>query len=85
MFEKLDKTDFKVLNFIADRPYSKLYLREISKNLKISPSSVKKALDVLEKNNLVKRRPEIVKRLQKTYADWKNQMAPQLGKAKRKR
>jgi len=41
--------------------------------------------DISEKNNLVKQRPEIVKRLQQTYTDWKNQMAPQLGKAKRER
>jgi len=41
--------------------------------------------DISEKNNLVKQRPEIVQRLQKTYTDWKNQMAPQITKAKRKR
>ncbi len=41
--------------------------------------------DISETNNLAKQRQEIVKRLQKTYADWRNQMAPQLGKAKRKR
>ena len=41
--------------------------------------------DISEKNNLAKQRPDVVKRLQKTYRNWKNQMAPQLGKAKRKR
>ena len=41
--------------------------------------------DISEQNNLVKQRPEIVKRLQKTFTDWKNQMAPQLSKAKRER
>ena len=41
--------------------------------------------DISEKNNLVKQRPEIVKRLQKTYTDWKNQMAPQLTKNKQNR
>ncbi|MBW7992505.1 MAG: sulfatase [Planctomycetes bacterium] len=41
--------------------------------------------DISEKNNLVKQRPEIVQRLQKTYTDWKKQMAPQLGKTAKKR
>ncbi|MHC4726340.1 MAG: sulfatase [Planctomycetota bacterium] len=41
--------------------------------------------DISEKNNLVKQRPEIAKRLQQAYTDWKNQMAPQLTKAKRER
>ena len=41
--------------------------------------------DISEKNNLVKQRPEIVKRLQQTYTDWKNQMAPQIRKAKREK
>lgn len=54
MFEKLDKTDIKVLRFIADKPFTKFYLREISKKLKISPSSVKKALDRLIELNLIK-------------------------------
>ena len=54
MFEELDKTDYKVLNLIADEPYRKFYLREIAKILKISPSSAKKALDRLKKLNLTK-------------------------------
>ena len=54
MFEKLDKTDWKVLNLIVDNPYKKFYLREISKELNISPSSVKKALDRLKELNLTK-------------------------------
>lgn len=41
--------------------------------------------DISEKNNLVKQRPEIVKRLQQAYTDWKNQMSPQLTKAGRDR
>jgi len=41
--------------------------------------------DISEKNNLAKRNPEIVKRLQQAYTTWKNQMAPQLSKAKKKR
>ncbi|MHC4240859.1 MAG: sulfatase [Planctomycetota bacterium] len=41
--------------------------------------------DISEKNNLAKQRPEIVKRLQQTYTVWKNQMAPQIRKAGRKR
>jgi len=54
MFEELDKTDWKVLNLIADEPYRKFYLREIAKILKISPSSAKKALDMLRKLDLTK-------------------------------
>jgi len=54
MLENLDKTDWKVLIYIADDPYRKFYLRELSKKLKISPSSVKKALDRLSKYNLIK-------------------------------
>lgn len=54
MFEKLNKTDWKVLIHIADNPYRKFYLRELSRELKISPSSVKKALDILSKYNLIK-------------------------------
>ncbi|MCH7556340.1 MAG: sulfatase-like hydrolase/transferase, partial [Planctomycetes bacterium] len=41
--------------------------------------------DIGEKNNLAKQNPEIVKHLQQTYTAWKNQMAPQLSKARRKR
>ena len=41
--------------------------------------------DISEKNNLVKQRPEIVQHLQQAYKDWKNQMAPQLSKARRER
>jgi len=41
--------------------------------------------DISEKNNLAKENPEIVKRLQQAYTTWKNQMAPQLSKAKKKR
>ena len=41
--------------------------------------------DISEKNNLAKQNPEIVKHLQQTYTDWKNQMAPQLSKAARER
>lgn len=41
--------------------------------------------DISEKNNLAKQNPEIVKHLQQTYTDWKNQMAPQLSKAGRER
>jgi len=41
--------------------------------------------DIGEKNNLVKQNPEIVKHLQRAYQAWKNQMAPQLSKARRGR
>lgn len=54
MFEKLDKLDWKVLKQISEDPYRKFYLRKISKELKISPSSTKKAVDILEKNKLIK-------------------------------
>jgi len=53
MFEKLNNADWKVLDYIVENPYKKLYLREISKNLSISPSSVKKALDILRKNEII--------------------------------
>ncbi|MBN2052972.1 nucleotidyltransferase domain-containing protein [Candidatus Woesearchaeota archaeon] len=53
MFEKLDKTDLKVLNLIAGEPYRKFYLREIAKELKISSSSAKKALDALGKLHFI--------------------------------
>jgi len=41
--------------------------------------------DISEKNNLAKQNPKIVKRLQRTYTAWKNQMAPQLSKTRRER
>lgn len=41
--------------------------------------------DIGEKNDLAKQNPEIVKRLQRAYTAWKNQMAPQLSKTRRKR
>jgi len=41
--------------------------------------------DIGEKNNLAKENPEIVKGLQRAYTAWKNQMAPQLSKARRGR
>ena len=54
MFDNLNKTDWKVLNFIAEDPYEKFHLRQIEKELKISPSSVKKALDIMLNLNLIK-------------------------------
>ena len=41
--------------------------------------------DISEKNNLIEENPEIVKRLQHTFEAWKDQMAPQIGKAARDR
>ncbi len=41
--------------------------------------------DIGEKNNLVKQNPQIVKHLQGAYTAWKDQMAPQLSKARRGR
>jgi len=54
MFSKLDRTDWKVLNLIADNPYRKFYLREIARILNISTSSAKKAIDRIKQLNLVK-------------------------------
>lgn len=54
MFETLSKTDLKVLKHISKNPYQKFYLRQISKELKISPSSSKKAIDSLIKLNFLK-------------------------------
>ncbi len=42
-------------------------------------------VDISEKNNLVKQKPEIVQRLQRAYQDWKSQMAPQISKTTKKR
>jgi len=54
MFEKLSKTDLKVLRHISKKPYEKFYLRQIAKELKISTSSTKKAIDSLINLNLLK-------------------------------
>ncbi|UCD27499.1 MAG: sulfatase-like hydrolase/transferase [Planctomycetota bacterium] len=39
--------------------------------------------DIGEKNDRAGRHPEIVKRLQRRYTDWRKQMAPQIKRAKR--
>lgn len=54
MFEIMDKTDWKVLNKILDNPYKTYYLRELSKEVGVSPSSVKKALDKASSLGLIK-------------------------------
>lgn len=54
MFEKLDKSDLKVLTMIANNPFTEFYLRELSKELKISPSTTKKSLDKLKKYDMIK-------------------------------
>ncbi len=41
--------------------------------------------DMSEKNNVKGQNPEIVERLRQMYSAWKNQMAPQIGRAKRNR
>jgi arylsulfatase A-like enzyme len=41
--------------------------------------------DIGEKNDLKDQNPEIVERLRQTHTAWKNQMAPQISKAKRER
>ena len=41
--------------------------------------------DMSEKNNLKEQNPQIVERLQRTYTNWKKQMAPQIKRAKKPR
>ena len=43
-----------MLKFISDKPYSKLYLRQIARELEISSSATKKAIDQLENLNLIR-------------------------------
>ncbi len=47
MFKTLDKADWKVLDYLLENPMQEFHLRAISKNLNISPSSTKKAIDKL--------------------------------------
>lgn len=54
MFENMNKTDWKVLKAILAEPHKKFYLRELSKQLNISPSSVHKALLQINQYNLIK-------------------------------
>ncbi|MGV8168776.1 MAG: nucleotidyltransferase domain-containing protein [Candidatus Nanoarchaeia archaeon] len=54
MFDKLNNADWKVLSFLLDNPYKEFHLRGVARTLKISASSVKTAVDKLEKLNLVK-------------------------------
>jgi uncharacterized protein len=42
----------KVLNFFLENPYEEVYLRELAKMLNLSPSAVKKYVDLLVKENL---------------------------------
>ncbi|MGV8162114.1 MAG: nucleotidyltransferase domain-containing protein [Candidatus Nanoarchaeia archaeon] len=53
MFDKLNKTEWIILEFILDNPYETFYLRQIARELKISSSTAKSALDKLEKLNLI--------------------------------
>ena len=41
--------------------------------------------DISEKHNLKDQHPQIVERLQRAYAAWKNQMAPPMSKTRRDR
>jgi len=53
MFDKLNKTEWIILEFILDNPYDNFYLRQIARELKISSSTAKSTLDKLEKLNLI--------------------------------
>ena len=44
----------KVLNFFLENPYQEAYLRELAKKLKLSPFAIKKYVDILIKEELVK-------------------------------
>jgi len=44
----------KVLNFFLENPYKEMYLRELAKKLQLSPFAIKKYVDLLIKEGLVK-------------------------------
>ncbi len=44
----------KILNFFLENPYKEVYLRELAKNLKLSPFVTKKYADLLIKEDLIK-------------------------------
>lgn len=43
----------KILKFFLENPYEEVYLRELSKKLKLSPFAIKKYLDILFKENII--------------------------------
>jgi len=43
----------KFLEFFLENPYKEVYIRELAKKLKISPSATKKYADILVKEGLV--------------------------------
>jgi len=47
---------FKVLIFFLGNPYTEVYLRELSRLLKLSPYTVSNILNILLENNLITRR-----------------------------
>ncbi|MFH1669751.1 MAG: nucleotidyltransferase domain-containing protein [Candidatus Woesearchaeota archaeon] len=53
MFEKLSKKTIKILDLFLDNPTRELYLREVAREVNVSPSTSKIALDMLEKEKLV--------------------------------
>ena len=44
----------KILNFFFENPYEEIYLRDLSRKLKMSPFAIKKYADFLVKNNLIR-------------------------------
>lgn len=54
MFDKLSKTDWQVFQLLAKDYRKAQHIREIATNLKISPSSAKRAAEQLLKLNLIK-------------------------------
>lgn len=62
MFDKLTQSNLKVLNLFLEDIDRVFYLREIAKVLKISPSTTKLSLDILNKLNLleVEKRAHII-------------------------
>lgn len=48
----------KPLVFFFDNPYSEVYLREIARRLKMSPSTLWRSINVLEKDGLIQIRRE---------------------------
>lgn len=56
MFENLSKKTLLVLNLFLDNPDREIYLREAAKQLNISTSTAKNALDTLKKEGLLQKK-----------------------------
>ena len=68
MYQKI--IQLKVLSLFMDNPYEKYYLREAARILKISPMTLKRTLDFLLQNKLIRR--EVVKNQILYSADMQN-------------